>query len=136
MRGGNRKGAGRNLKYGEPTKTVRLPAAIAEIVPAVLAANLNNDKTLCVWWLSDDESVGLDTFFESDLVAKFPEYLINLFRDRCGRNGRGRLWDAQRALLNCPEKATYCGGIVLERRHAHEIVLLPGFLQWDCQWSS
>lgn len=106
-----------------------------------------------VWWLNqaDCEAVELDdenlpTFPRRKGFIPAPAYLGIEFRDRYGRNGRGRLWVpdhiAAKGFNSLPEGwerriesldislgyIERCGGIVFERKHLDHLRGMPGII--------
>lgn len=66
--------------------------------------------------------------------AHLPEYIQNLYSQRYGRNGRGRLWHTEHIELAWPDTplakwlGEECGGIVIHLRDARLLTSLPGTL--------
>ena len=89
---------------------------------------------LLVWW-----TTYVDCLFicEHNLLAGAPEYIVSEFEDRCGRNGRGRLWVSNHLpqdvkipscwrLTRQASEHRSAAGVVFERAHYQHLAALPG----------
>ncbi len=51
--------------------------------------------TKLIWWTNQTDCETIGAMFDTEaerIPSQWPEYLRKEFGDRCGRNGRGRLW--------------------------------------------
>ena len=90
-----------------------------------------------IWWTSRDHCDVLGEHPKWTTKPKVPSYIRDLYMDRCGRAGRGRLW-AQKDMFEgsvpwdesrpmC-RRAAVCGGIVIRREDLAAVSALPGFI--------
>lgn len=99
------------------------------------------DVRHAIWWTSEQDCKWLGE--NPEWPESVPVYVREQYKNRWGRQGRGRLWCADnmpKCVNDWPEsqisRAAYeCGGIVLLAEHAASVAVLPGFLtDMDLCW--
>lgn len=105
-------------------------------IRAVLVEYATNDATneeYIIWWTSQEDCNKQDSFISDDV----PDYIVNQFNSRLGRNGRGRLWvdpDIPVETITVDEQneiakiADNCGGVVIHKCHYDYVKNMPGFV--------
>jgi hypothetical protein len=97
---------------------------------------------ILIWWTNQADCETIDVMRQ--LFDRFPDYILEQFGDRYGRNGRGRLWvDEQfgdvsvspwpdsalgRILGETPTLGQTYAGIVIRQEHADLFFDMPGVL--------
>lgn len=120
--GGKRPNAGRKSVQGEPTKTMRLPAAMADTITLIRNAP---DTAMIIWWTTQQDCERSDKFIEPE------SEIADLFDDRWGRAGRGRIWSdlTLKQPIPPPDADEDIGGILMSVEVAKQICYLPGIWQ-------
>lgn len=128
----------------EDPEVSQLLAEVATIEPGFLSPGFIDEfgfiermeEKIHVWWTSqkDEEAIG------PELPERWPAYLVEQYRSRRGRDGRGRIWAAE-VFKHLPEQVVEfhqistplsrylgenCAGILIHQRDTNLVFTLPG----------